>query len=514
MGTSFAGTRVQLSFSDGSTTDRVLDEHSLVLVDEVPENRSGEVSLSFPEGLAADASASNEQSAAPGSATTGREAELRVQLDGTCEPITLATGAEHIVRVVPVQATLLQARDIHFGNERVIFLPGRDRPAELESEVEQQQQITGIEVAAAAFQFARYNPKQLLVVGHADALGNDEVNMTVSRDRAENVQLYLAGSAQAWANHCQGHYATDDVQNILTWVAQTTDWPTMPGAVDNIMGPNTKGALEAFRREYNLEFEASIAEQGPVCPDDWMAFYDVFDEAVGDLLGDDEGEDDDVLDAEERRQAIEPLGEGLLPCGELWPRDECRVVGYPDGGDRRVDILFFDQDEAGALALLSEDPPGETIYGQGRVQVDALNLEPRAFGAAAYEVWARISSHWLNRSVAQQDYVLIGPEPYRVVVREGTTTGDGELRERDLPAGNYEIEIDGSVIPVAAHLEDHAAGGFEVPSDLQLPGRAEDERPLHRSEQALASEWIVPEPEIGISPDEPDPRQEDGVPEA
>ena len=144
--------------------------------------------------------------------------------------------------------------------------------------------------------------------------------------------------------------------------------------------------------------------------------------------------------------------------------------------------------------------------------MDAVAVVPRPLGEPDYEVWARISSHWLDRSVADEDYIMRGPKPFGVVVREGSTTAEGELRERGLPAGNYEIEIASSRIPVAAHLENHDPGGFAVPSDLQLPGLAEDDRPLHRSEQAIAAEWVVPDPDMGGSSEEPNPMDEDGVP--
>lgn len=445
---------------------------------------------------------------------------MRVRLDGSIEAVKLSTGVPHVVRLSPVPVTLLQALDIHFGNERVIFLPGRDEPqaagaAASDDDNPASPPVAGIDVAAAAFQFARYNPKRMLVVGHADKVGSDSVNMTVSRDRAENVLLYLTAGAPVWADHCQGHYAVDDVQNILTWVAQALGWPVTPGKVDNQMGKNTRGALEAFRREYNRDFGASIEVEGPVCVDDWVAFYEVFDEVIGERLGQQPGSSEaaaeEVPDGEERRQAITVLGEGLLACGEQWPRADCNVVDYPDGGDRRVDILFLDEDELGAEALLSEDPPGDSLYGQGRVRTTELELEARDFGAATYEVWARISSHWLNRSVSGEAYLMRGPRPHAVVFREGTTTAQGELRETGVPAGNYEIEIAGSVIPVAAHIEDHAVGGFDVPSDLQLPGLAQEERPLHLSAEAITHEWIVPAPEAGDA-DEPDPMAEDGVP--
>lgn len=422
---------------------------------------------------------------------------LRLRLDGTSEPIELLTGSRHQLELEPARTTLLQTLDLHFGNERVILLPGRDY-AEGAGEA-----VPGIHVVAAAFRFALHNPKRLLVVGHADALGSDATNMTVSEDRATNVFTFLKGDAAAWGAHCQGHYAVDDVQNILIWIAELMDWPTLPGLVDNDMGPQTQGALNAFRHEFNAAFEASIPEDGPVSVQDWEAFFQLYDEGIDAFLG---GGSPDA-----RRAAVEPVGEGILVCGEHWPRDACVVDGYPSGSDRRVDILFFDEDEPELEAILSDDPPGASLYAEGRLTVETVELESMRFDSMDYEVWARVSSHWLNRPIAEQPYVLRGPSPYSVVVREGTTSAEGELRETHLPAGNYEVEVADAVVPVASHLLDHAPGGFSVPSDLQLYGHDDHERPLHRSDSMLSDEWEVPFHELATSPDEPDPRFEDGV---
>ena len=253
------------------------------------------------------------------------EVLLRVRLDGSLDQVSLRTGSEHVIRVSRVPITLLQALDIHFSHERVIFLPGRDHaedpaaaPNPGSGEAPPPTMVTGIEVAAAVFQFARYNPKQLLIVGHADATGSDAVNMTVSRDRADNVLHYLTADAETWAAHCQDHYAVDDVQNILTWVAQAMRWPTQPGPIDNIQGELTTGALEAFRHEYNLDFDDSIPVDGPIGIADWVAFYFVFDHVIETLIGDGTPGDEpgdgpdptEAVDAEALRETITVLGEG------------------------------------------------------------------------------------------------------------------------------------------------------------------------------------------------------------
>lgn len=429
-----------------------------------------------------------------------RDSDVRIRLDGSIDPISLTTGARHRIRLLPARTTLLQALDLHFAHNRVIFLPGLDNCTE-----ETQEFVTGIDVAAAALQFAHLNPKRLLVVGHASKVGSDAVNMTVSRARAENVYRYLSGPAEAWAAHCQENYEVDDLQYILNWAARAMTWPTMPGQLDNVMGQKTRGALKAFRRNYNLEFDASIPEDGSVSRDDWIAVYNVYDAVLEELSGDDE------VGADEYRDSVSPLGDGFVGCGENWLREKCNVKGYPKGSDRRIDILFFDENE-GAEVLLTEEPPGNSIYGLGRVEMDELPLTPQSFGSLAYEVWARISSHWLNIAVAGEKYVLVGPAPYRVVFREGATDDDGVLLERDLPVGHYEIEIAGAIIPVAAHPANHSPGGFSVPTDLRIHKLQAEQKPLHLSDEAIADEWIVPGPELGESPDEPDPELEDGAP--
>jgi hypothetical protein len=398
---------------------------------------------------------------------------------------------------------ILQAEDMHFGNERVIFLP--EPPRDPANDDAPETGVTGLSLARAVLQQAHLQPdKKVLFVGHADAPGSKQTNLTVSRARAENVKLFVTGVRDEWAKHCIGHYAADDVQNILLWAAATWGWDTFPGKVDNVLGPLTKDALDAFRREYNAEFESSIAETGPVSQTDWEAFFDLLQATLDAMLA------DGAPTLAELRADVNLLDDGVIACGEGWAHEPILMTGYPESSLRRVDVLFLDDHEV-ALAEIESKPPLREIYGNPLTIVQRLNADAVPFSRLDYEVWAALRSHWGDLSVGGVQYELIGPHPRQAIVREGVARNDGEIRETKLLAGNYELRIDGRLIPVAARIMGHHPEGLDRPSHIRIPEHASEHRPLHLFETPQSGEWIVPGFENDPNAEEPDPEQEDGV---
>ena len=253
------------------------------------------------------------------------------------------------------QIPILQADDLHFGNERVLFLPEPPRDPAAPAPVDRE--VTGLSLTRAVLEYANLNPKkQLVFVGHADKLGSKDTNLTVSQDRAENVKLFMLGERKDWAAHCISHYAVDDVQNILIWAAATWSWPTDPGPADNDLGPNTQDGLDAFRVRYNKEFSAGITESGPITEDDFLAFFDLLQATLANMLT------ARMPELSELQEGIALLDDGIIACGEGWAHEPIVMGGYPTSSQRRVDVLFLDPHEA-ALARLESKPPLRALYG-------------------------------------------------------------------------------------------------------------------------------------------------------
>jgi hypothetical protein len=115
---------------------------------------------------------------------------------------------------------------------------------------------------------------------------------------------------------------------------------------------------------------------------------------------------------------------------------------------------FHDSDHPGIVYLPSEFVrEGLATTRSHTIQVRLVEDEIEQF-----EVWVRAFDHWAEVPLGGKDYTLSGPTPGGSVVRSGTTDRNGDLRERNLPFGEYELEIgDGSVIVAARCQEDIGA---------------------------------------------------------
>jgi hypothetical protein len=205
--------------------------------------------------------------------------------------------------------------------------------------------------------------------------------------------------------------------------------------------------------------------------------------------------------------AVRLLGEGVVACGEAWTSEPVLMSDYPESCPRRVDVLFLDEHEA-ALASVASEPPLRELYGNPASIARPLVADPVPFGALQYEVWVELRTHFLDAVVGGVQYELVGPYPSEHVVREGVAAANGELRERKLASGNYQLRIDGELLPVASRIMDHHPEGLDHPSVLRFHGRDETARPIHLFSSAQADEWIVPGEEGG---EEPHPEREDGA---
>lgn len=326
---------------------------------------------------------------------------------------------EHSTTVIPPpldELRLIQAQDIHFGNERAIFLPA---PPTRISDKGNSGGVTGLSVARAALRHAWETGEKLVIFGHSDASGSSEVNDTIAMARATNVRLFLEGDRSGWASHSFGHYAVDDVQTLLLWSSIVWGWSTDPGPIDNTLGPSTQSALEEFRRDYNFEWEALIPVQGPLSQADWEAFFDVCDATLSDMLG------PRLPTLCEHRDALEVYL--LKACGEDWPHRKTKASGYPKGGDRRVDLMFLDDTQ---LHLASP----AAVYGSSSVTIIPLQPEPAPFNNA-----------WISFELRDPDGQAMAQEPYQIrdpggtIVTEGRLDNNGRIRVSRIPFSSCHI---------------------------------------------------------------------------
>jgi hypothetical protein len=336
------------------------------------------------------------------------------------DPLRLSIDPEHVALVEPPphRVSLVQAEDINFGNERVIFLP--TPPAQIEAG-EGSVGISGLAIVRAVLRHGHERGERLAIVGHADAVGSASVNETVSRDRAENVRLFLVGDRAGWAAHCIGHYAVDDVQTLLAWTAFVWGWACDPGGIDNDLGAMTASALDEFRREYNVEWRASIAASGPITAADFEAFFDVCEATLRDML------DPSLPRLEQQRASLKV--HAVVAAGEAWPRAALDLPGYPAGTDRRVDLVFLEDDQ---LHLVDGD--ASALYGSGQATAESLPVDPVPF-----------ECNWISFELTDADGEPVPDEPFEIrdpsgkLVSTGRLDATGRIRVNRVPFARCRI---------------------------------------------------------------------------
>lgn len=252
---------------------------------------------------------------------------------------------------------LLEVEDISFFTGREVLLPGAWSHTD---------DVTGLAVVGGALNHARFHPElRLLVAGHTDARGSKASNRVLSADRARNVQLYLSGQREAWAEHCQAHFEVEDVQGVLKWIAYAHGWDTDPGGVDGKWGSKSKRARDAFRARYAVEFGREL-EPGKQRAADWAAFFDLYDLELAERLK------TDVSRLRALREGLRFTEPPTLACGEEWPTRNPGKNPESAAANRRVDLLFFAESE---LPDLSAEPLGAGVYREGAFERAYLSVD-------------------------------------------------------------------------------------------------------------------------------------------
>lgn len=330
-------------------------------------------------------------------------------------------GSVHRLVVERVRAHLLELEDACFHFDSVVMQAKPRRTVTAGDGGD----VTGIAVIAAALRFAEANPgKRCKLFGHTDTSGSRAYNQTLSEDRAKNVHLVLTGDRDGWAAACQARHRVEDWQRILKWVHEAHGWDCDPGEVDGVYGPRSRGARERFRARYADEFGTAIPVHGPQGPDDWKAFFDLYDASLAQLLG------TTTDDLPSLRQKLVLLDPPTLGCGEQWPKEGRAVDDLRSEVNRRVELVFFDVGEVPDFA--SETPPGASLYGNAR----RFPRRRIPIGGAAFVELEVVDLG--GNPVQGEAYELDLPHG---VTRTGALDARGRLRLEGLPPGECTLRL-------------------------------------------------------------------------
>lgn|GEM_PF-1134643 len=217
---------------------------------------------------------------------------------------------------------------------------------------ELQDRYTGIKALALVFRQIEVEPTHRMVVaGHTDTSGEDSMNFELSRLRADGVRCLLTGDREEWARLSYGRHRVEDYQQIMLYFATERRWNTNPGPIDNVWGSKTKAATKEFFSQVGIAPAMAVAvgnnpsKSWPIQA--WQAVYDLYIEDLAGALG----EDTDQFKARQSSigsKFIDPR-KMIVACGESFPVDDTDKDNYRSQLNRRVEVLFFDKDDAPSL---------------------------------------------------------------------------------------------------------------------------------------------------------------------
>jgi outer membrane protein OmpA-like peptidoglycan-associated protein len=146
--------------------------------------------------------------------------------------------------------------------EDVTFQTGKSfpRPAQATS-------LKGLGAAVKAWR-EKHSDAKVAVFGHADAVGKEQDNKTLSERRARAIHAFLAKEPKTWeALYGEEKWGLATTQELLAHLGHP------PGAIDGVDGPKTQGAVKDFQGKKGLKVD------GQAGPDTREALYLAYMEA-------------------------------------------------------------------------------------------------------------------------------------------------------------------------------------------------------------------------------------------
>ncbi len=259
-------------------------------------------------------------------------------------PLKLAAGESHSIVVTPAKAEFIEAEDLNFHHDSAVLMPEDPTASkgDVSSETAAQGKVAGLDVVAACLREIEKNPKKLvLVAGHTDTSGDAKYNLELSELRGKSLHAALAGKRDDWVAVSMGKHKVEDYKQILRWVKQTRGFDCDPGTVNNTHDAATTKAVKGFQVDFNKAFKQSIPENGAVGKETWGAFFDVYEDELATRMN---------IEPEKLAQVRASMQflDGAKPfvgCGESFPIDQKGKNNVKSEANRRVEVLFFDEDE-------------------------------------------------------------------------------------------------------------------------------------------------------------------------
>ena len=392
---------------------------------------------------------------------------------------TISTGQKSVLTVRPVTIQVLEMEDVLFHLNSAVMMPrapqGKSSSQGSEDDHEDpddlaiqnsQQQMTGLGAIALAIRQFEFNPRyRILLAGHTDTSGGYAFNYELSELRAKCVMYLLTGEKGLWAENAASRHRVEDYQQIMKYFSVRRSWPCDPGKIDDAWGDDTSAATQGFFQAAVADPEEAEAISTRIRHDPqkrwheraWEVVYDLYDEELAEQL------DTNPAGMEKRRRFVRFLDDEnpFVACGESFPIDDAEKNSYRSQLNRRVEILFFDDNDRIVI-----DCPASTTRAHTPEEcplrepdfIQRIYLDPNDMHAVAYH----LRFDYYDRF--KQD---IMPVPRGLSLRSFQPDGT-EVRSRTLHSdGVYTVVVQFPTQADADSQADHIYFTFET-SDAWL----------------------------------------------
>lgn len=379
-----------------------------------------------------------------------KRVELLLPVEGPVPAVTVTRGQPVDIILIRPKLFAFVVPDENFRLERAVWLPDHDDPTPGDDEPATGSKglRPGLALAAAVWAYAREFPnRHVVVAGHTDASGSASFNTSLSQLRAEQVQLYLAGEFDAWADHAHENAQVDDLQAALAWAARGFEIDCDPGDIDNDWGPLTAGALGRFRSWYEAQLGLTRPSSERGDRQDWLAIVAAYDLAVRRALAW-SAEDLDTA----RSQLTWHDAFATVACGESWPSQAPETGSAAE--NRRVEVLFAQPDH---LPGSVGSPDGATLYDNTRYKWNWLEADElwMALGSATRnDVHLTLLSNSGRHALANCSCELETPSG----TESATTDDQGRLHIPRVEAGYHKLTVTAFGQPFTTEVPTVAAG--------------------------------------------------------
>jgi outer membrane protein OmpA-like peptidoglycan-associated protein len=312
----------------------------------------------------------------PGKNSKAGSKEYPAWRKAATETIDLAAGD-----LDGLNLTFVEFDDARYRTNSCVVLPEGEQP-----DAKEHKALASTSLVATLLRFneEQLEPGQkLLIAGHTDTTASEGFNQALSEERAKCVLACVVGDRESFQSLCDARHTVGDYKQILSWLTKAfSDRAVGEGGFDCDPGPindnqaSGTSAVKRFQAQYNQNKAAlgasapDLAVDGDVGPLTWGAFFDVYEFALREELGDEPG-----LDALRGLLVFVDDENKALGYGEHHPIDGLGEDNFRSQANRRVEALFFEPGEEPEIAIEKEDPASSELYLPGKYVRNKLSSQ-------------------------------------------------------------------------------------------------------------------------------------------